>query len=109
MPNPNEVTVSQVNGQWQCSPDPIKPTGLNAIIKFTLATGGYAFRATNAIVVQSPGTQFPDPSETKDATTAKLKDRNDERGQFKYSVFLTQDGTGSTVEIDPIINNDERP
>jgi hypothetical protein len=109
MPNPNEVTVSLESGQWKCSPDPIVPTGLNAVIKFTLATGGYAFRATNAIVVQSPGTQFPDPSETKDATTAKLKDRNDDRGRFKYSVFLTENNSGATVEIDPIISNEERP
>jgi hypothetical protein len=109
MPNPNEVTVSQVNGQWTCSPDPIKPQGIGANIKFMLQADGYSFRASNAIVVENPADQFPDPSETKDAKTAKLRDENTQRGRFKYSVFLTQDGTGATVEIDPTIDNDERP
>lgn len=109
MPNPNEVTVSQVNGQWTCSPDPVQAKGIGANIKFVLTTAGYAFRQNDAVVVQNPGDQFPDPSVTKDATNAMLKDQNTKRGQFKYSVFLTQQGTGATVEIDPIISNDERP
>lgn len=107
MPNPNEVTVSQVNGAWQCAPDPIVPTGQGAVIKFLLQADDYSFRESNAIVVAQPEDQFPDPSQTKDAKTAKLLDRNTKRGRFKYSVFLTQNSTGATVEIDPIIHNEE--
>jgi hypothetical protein len=109
MPNPNEVTVAlAADNQWTCTPDPIKPQGIGANIKFVLQTAGYAFRQSNAIVVQNPEDQFPDPSVTKDTTHATLKDQNTKRGRFKYSVFLT-DGSGNEVEIDPTINNDERP
>jgi hypothetical protein len=107
MPNPNEVTVSLANGQWTCSPDPIVPRGPNAAIHFHLAADGYSFRATEAVVVADGGEQFPEKSKTKDPKTAKLLDRNNRHGKFKYSVFLTQDGSGKEVEIDPIISNEE--
>jgi len=108
MPNPNEVVVKRVSGAWVCEPDPVRPQGQNATIKFRLDDNDYKFRDTNAVVVQQPGSQFPEPSKTEDKKTAKLKDLNTEEGRFKYSVFVVKEGTTTVEEIDPVIENRPR-
>jgi len=102
----SDVTISLVGGQWQCSPDPVVVKGNNVNLKFTLTAAGYSFRATDPIVVQNPGDQFPERSVRKDATTATLKDKNTKKGDFKYSAFVVNDATGQGTEIDPTIRNE---
>jgi hypothetical protein len=105
MPNPNEVNViKNSSGQLACDPETVQAQGRNATITFRLQVDGYAFRNQNAIVVENPGTQFPDPSQNESTKVAKLRDLNSLPGTFKYTVYLTA-SDGSSVAIDPDINN----
>ncbi|MEW6707782.1 MAG: hypothetical protein AB1430_23295 [Pseudomonadota bacterium] len=102
----NKVTITLGNdGQWVCSPDPIPVREANVNLTFLLSTPGYSFASTNAIVVHDGGSEFPDPSVTKDATTAKLRDKNSKAGRFKYDVNLVRDSDKRPVVIDPTIEN----
>jgi len=108
MPNPNhaDVTVDD-SGTIHCNPEPLPARGNNAVLKFDLLTSGYVFPDSGAIVVTSPGTQFPDPSQTQpNKTTVHLSDRNDQRGDFKYTVIVKRVSDGQLIEHDPIIQNE---
>jgi hypothetical protein len=107
MPNPNEAIVTvDSSGNVHCTPDPLPARGSNVHLKFVLQTDGYTFRDDNAVVVTDPGSQFPESSKTQpDKTVAKLLDRNNERGSFKYTLYLkTPDG--QPLEYDPTIQNE---
>lgn len=103
----NEVVVARQGGQWTCSPDPVVPVGQNAQIRFLLQDDTHRFRDQDPVVVDDPGSQFPEKSRTQDPKTAKLLDKNTERGSFKYTVYLV-DAQGREVVIDPTIKNEER-
>jgi len=105
--NKVRVTVG-AGGAVSCNPDPVPARGKNVHIKFDLVTAGYVFADTDAIVVSNPGTQFPEPSKTKNGgSTATILDKNTERGQFKYTVRLKDSATGRLIEFDPTINNED--
>jgi len=108
MPNPNQVTVTvDASGNIQCAPDPVSARGNNAVLKFDLQGSGFVFPDDNAIVVTSPGTQFPDPSQTQPSkTSVHLKDLNTARGDFKYTVTVKRVSDGQLFELDPIIRNE---
>ena len=58
-------------------------------------------------MVSNPGRDFPRPSVTSACgTKATLHDRNLDRREYKYSVFLKQLSTGRIVFVDPTIRND---
>lgn len=104
----NHVTVTvDGSGNPACSPDPVNAKGGNVKLHFDLATPGYAFADTDAVVVSSPGTQFPHPSHTHaGGTKATLLNRNSERGDFKYTVRLKELSSGRLIELDPTIKNE---
>ncbi len=100
------VTVS-ADEKIVCSPDPITIKSGQGEIEFRLATPGYVFRPKDAIVVSGPGRDFPRPSVTSDCgTKATLRDRNLERREYKYSVYLQQVSSGRVIWVDPSIQND---
>lgn len=100
------VSVSVSGGSIVCSPDPVQVKSCDTTLKFTVATPGYKFRAENAIVVTNGGSEFPQPSQTSaDGLTATLEDCCDQRGSYKYSVYL-KDASGRIVMVDPDISNE---
>jgi hypothetical protein len=102
MPN---VTVSVATGGIICNPDPVPVSGADATITFTLATPGYNFPASNAIVVPAPSNQFPNPSVTVTPTTATLLDKNTDDKKYKYIVNLVRTSDNQPLDVDPIIEN----
>jgi hypothetical protein len=90
-----------------CNPEQISVLGCDSVLKFLLQTDGYVFRKDDAVVVSTPGEQFPFPSRTlpKDPTKATLYDHNTTRGDFKYSVYVENVATGEVLMVDPIISN----
>ena len=106
---PNHVSVIlDADGKLCCTPDPVVATGRNVHLTFSLQAAGYTFPREEAIVVQQPGTQFPEPSITKHADTAVLRDKNTQAGYFKYNVNLVRSSDGQRVVIDPGISNPPR-
>ena len=105
-PKPNHVTVTvDANGTPVCTPDPLRAKGKNATLKFQLAAPGYVFPDQDAVVVDNPGSAFPDPSQTIHPDVVTLQDRNKEPGSFKYTVTVKQVSTGKLVPLDPTIEN----
>ncbi|HSI60590.1 MAG TPA: hypothetical protein VLA16_23745 [Ideonella sp.] len=101
------VTVSVDASQTiTVSPDPVTVNGNNVLIVFGLATSGYKFPNSNAVVVTSPGAQFPYPVWTISNTQAALLDVNDETGDYKYTVNLVNIATGAPISLDPSIRNE---
>jgi hypothetical protein len=98
------VSVSST-GIIHCSPDPVPVSGQNATITFDLATAGYAFAASNAVVVPSPASQFPNPSSTVSPTTATLFDANTDSNPYKYVVHLVRLSDSEPLSLDPTIEN----
>jgi hypothetical protein len=104
MSNKVDITLG-TDGTWICTPDPLVVHDRNVNLTFTIGTPGYSFPAERAIVVHNGGSDFPDPSKTKDATTAKLHDKNSAAGRFKYDVNLVRDSDRQPIVIDPTIDN----
>ncbi|MBI5719772.1 MAG: hypothetical protein HZC37_19040 [Burkholderiales bacterium] len=103
-----EVTVTvQGDETIVCSPDPISVKAGQHVVEFQLATPGYVFRRHDAIVVSNPGRDFPRPSVTSPCgTKATLRDRDLDREEYKYTVYLVQVATGRIISVDPVIRNE---
>ena len=97
------VTVSA--GKVSCTPDPVKVSAANVLIVFDLQTAGYAFPATNAVVVMTPGTQFPYPSWTMSPSSASLLDIDGDTSNYAYTVNVVELSTGHHLSVDPTIKN----
>ncbi len=107
--NPNQVTVTvDASGTIACAPDPVRAHGRSALLRFVLQSAGYVFPQGGAIVVDQPGSQFPQPSRTlpPNDTTATLLDLNTQAGDFKYTVSVQQVASGQTLQLDPTIINE---
>ncbi len=106
--NTVSVTVAS-NGSGgviiSCTPNPIDVGVHNTLITFSLDTAGYKFRATNAIVLDTPNPDFPYPSWTVKPTMATLLDLCNTIDTFKYSVFIVDTTTGVGYSVDPEIKN----
>jgi hypothetical protein len=90
-----------------CNPDPIDVKRGQRVLEFRLQTPGYVFREKDAIVVSNPGRDFPRPSVTSESgTKATLRDRDLDRREYKYSVYLKQVSTGRIISVDPTIRNE---
>jgi hypothetical protein len=98
------ISVSSA-GIISCTPDPIPVSGGNATITFNLQSTGYAFPASNAIVVPAPSNQFPNPSTTVSATQATLHDVNSDANPYKYVVHLIRTSDNTPLNLDPTIEN----
>lgn len=108
--DPHEVIVT-IDGDKNvvCTPERVAVTDrCNAVLKFVLKTDGYVFTDQDAVVVASPGKQFPFSSRTlpKQPTKATLYDDNSVGGAFKYSVYVKDVATGAVLMVDPIISNE---
>lgn len=106
-----DVTVTVVKSGSKtsivCSPDPVVVKSGHCSMVFKLDTAGYVFREEHAIVVSHPGTDFPRPSITSpDGRKATLVNRDREKNDYKYSVFLKDKATGRILFVDPTIQND---
>lgn len=103
-----QVTVSVSAGDTiVCSPDPVDVKAGQGAIEFTLVTPGYVFRRKDAIVVSHPGRDFPRGSVTSDSgTKATLRDRDLDRLEYKYTVYLKEVSTGRIISVDPVIRNE---
>lgn len=98
------VSVSSP-GVISVSPDPVAVSGADQTITFNLLSSGYSFRATNAVVVPQPASQFPNPSSTVSPTQATLLDANTDSNSYKYVVHLVKNSDGSPLSLDPTIQN----
>jgi hypothetical protein len=87
------------------NPDSVPVSGPNQTITFNLLSTGYSFRASNAVVVPQPASQFPNPSSTVSANQATLFDVNSDSNSYKYVVHLVKDSDGSPLSLDPTIQN----
>lgn len=108
--DPHKVIVTvDAKGKVACAPDQVVVRGCDTVLKFLLRTEGYVFREKDAVVVDNPGDQFPFPSRTlrKQPTKATLYDHNSAPGDFKYTLYVKNVGTGEVLELDPTINNGE--
>lgn len=106
MPTVKHVNVS-INeaGQVVCTPETANVNGANALIVFHLETAGYAFPASNAVVVSNPGTQFPYPSWTAYPGYAALFDADGDTNNYSYTVNVVELSTGQTLSADPTVKN----
>ena len=100
------VTVG-TNQQITVEPNPAVIEDPNVYLKFELQTTGYKFPTSNAVVVSSPGTQFPDASQTwESGLTVTLLDVNSQTGDYSYSVYVQPDTGGPLLRHDPTIRNE---
>jgi hypothetical protein len=106
-PKPVDVTVTvSRTGDVSCSPDPVVVKSSKDTIVFQMATPGWVFRATDAIVVSQPGTAFPRPSSTSHkGLRATLWDRDRQVRSYAYTVHVVQPSTGRVAATDPTIEN----
>ena len=98
------VTVA-ADGTITCAPDPVSVTSKNALIAFNLATDGYSFPDTDAIVINTPNSDFPYKSWTIKSQLAGIADLCNILGQAKYTVTVVDDATGQSYSLDPVIHN----
>jgi hypothetical protein len=103
----NHVDVSvDDKGNVTCSPDPVRVRGAKALLVFKMASPGWTFADTDAIVVENPGSEFPYASWTTKPTMAVLVDQNSMKASYKYSVAVIQTSTGKRFVQDPGIENE---
>ncbi len=91
-----------------CIPDQANlPSTPGVTLTFTLtAPAGWVFKPTNAVVVASPGTQFPSASVTSaDGMSCTLFDANTDSNLYTYTAFVVKAGTSDEVAYDPAIKN----
>ena len=75
------------------------------LIIYDLQSAGYAFPETGAIVVTSPGSQFPYAAWVPSSSCAALLDLNTSTGDFHYTASAVHLASGETLRIDPTIRN----
>jgi hypothetical protein len=102
-----DVTVTVTpTGDVSCTPDPVVVSAAQSTISFRMATTGWVFRASNAIVVLNPGSDFPLPSKTSpDGKRAVLQDRDTTAGSYPYTVYVVHPASGREASVDPTIEN----
>ena len=103
------VTVSvsvDDSGNITCSPDPVVVTQPDTLLEFDLASPGYEFPDSKAILVLDTSSgNFPLPSQTVGPYQATLMDTCISAGLFHYRVTVVQSSTGTVFSVDPGIRN----
>ncbi|MBT9599243.1 MAG: hypothetical protein IV094_24945 [Vitreoscilla sp.] len=106
MPSTKHVTVTvEAGGAVVCTPQTVNVSSANVLIVFHLETAGYAFPASDAVVVSNPGSQFPYPSWTAYPGYAALFDFDNDTAEYSYTVNVIELSTGRTLSVDPVIKN----
>jgi len=100
-----QVTIDATSGLPACAPNPVPVTAPNTLIVFDLATAGYKFPASGAVVVNTPGDDFPYACWRTDNRTASLYDAGDDNLAYAYTVSVVKTSTGETFSLDPVIDN----
>lgn len=106
---PNRVIVKvDATGNLSCTPAILSVSTPNVDLLFIVQTTGWAFPASNAVVVADPGTQFPNGSQTVPPanTRATLYDANTLPGDFAYTVTVQHVTSGQVLRLDPTIRNE---
>ena len=101
-----QVGVSiDAEGTIHVKPDPVVVDTNNALVVFTLATDGWHFPATGAIVVTTPNSDFPYSAWTVKPQQAAILDLGNDVGEYEYTVTIVNNATGQVVSLDPVIKN----
>jgi hypothetical protein len=88
-----------------CSPDPVVVTAANALLVFKLDAEGHEFPANDAVVVASPGDDFPYACWEINKHTAAIYDAGDDQVTYDYTVTVINSATGERLSVDPAIDN----
>ena len=99
-----QVSVNTL-GKPVCTPNPVLVTAANALLVFKLDVDGYEFPASGAVVVSSPGDDFPYPCWQINKHTAALFDAADDQISYDYTVTVVNSTTGERHSVDPAIDN----
>ncbi|MBL8304385.1 MAG: hypothetical protein JNM26_16665 [Ideonella sp.] len=99
------VTVDE-KGVIHCKPDPVDVKGKSPPIEFTLATPGYEFPATGAVVMKTPSPDFPEAAQRLKPQLVTLVDLNKTKGLYHYAVTVVNTASKQSIELDPGINNE---
>ncbi|GAP36515.1 hypothetical protein ISF6_2355 [Piscinibacter sakaiensis] len=100
------MDVSVKDGKIVCDPElaPVTAASKN-LVSFRLTTPGYAFPSKGAVVLRQPSPDFPDPAVTVGPDTVTLRDLNQTKGVYAYTVKVVSAG-GEELQHDPGIGND---
>lgn len=101
-----QVDVQTEGGQAVvvCTPELLSVTGHNSLLTFRLTNPDYRFPQVGAIVVQNPGTEFPNCWQLDEANMA-LRDRCNNAASYNYTVTVEHKTSGARRSVDPIIQN----
>lgn len=104
---PVTVTVSDLTDPptVHCSPTTVVVDKSNALVVFNLATEGYAFPTTGAIIVQNGGSEFPNLWYVN-ASQVALHDLCAVPAEYNYTVIVEESATGKRLRVDPKISNE---
>jgi hypothetical protein len=105
LPPVKQVGVSVDADGIHVKPDPVVVDTHNALVVFTLSTDGYVFPDDDAIVVNTPNSNFPYSSWTVKPQQAALMDVANSAGDFEYTVNVVNKATGQVLTLDPVIHN----
>jgi hypothetical protein len=100
-----QVAISVVDGAIQVKPDPVKVTQVDTLVVFTLVTDGYHFPADDAIVLDTPHSDFPYAAWTTKPQQAALFDQRCGVGDYAYTITVIDTATGRVITLDPVIHN----
>jgi hypothetical protein len=98
------VTVAS-DGTIACAPDPVNVASKNALVAFCLATDGYHFPDSDAVVINTAHGDFPYSAWTIKPQLAGIADLCKIPGEIKYTVTVVNDATGVATSLDPVIHN----
>ena len=102
-----QVAISVVDGAIQVKPDPVKVVQADTLVIFTLVTDGYHFPADDAIVLNTPHSDFPYEAWTTKPQQAALFDQRSADGDYEYTITVVDSATGRSITLDPVIHNGE--
>jgi hypothetical protein len=99
------VSVTVTGGVVACTPPTVNVSNPDTLVVFNLATSGYNFPATAAIVINTANTDFPYASWTVKPQLCGVFDANGVSGDFKYTCTVVETATGQVLSLDPVIRN----
>jgi len=89
-----------------CSPDPATVKAPNTLLIFRLKTPGWAYAATQPIVMVDGSNQFPLAPWTVDPHCVTLLNLVTVAGSHKYIVNLVKEAGGEPLSVDPVVINE---
>jgi hypothetical protein len=100
-----KVSVDSDKKVLRCTPDPVSVKNANALLVFELDNDDYKFPDTGAVVVATPGDDFPSAAWRVSPQLVTLYDENNDQVSYKYTVAVVDKDTGKLITLDPTIDN----